>query len=288
MHEELEYAEMIEIPVSTVNVIQKRRRKKKATVSRAIDEGASLKESVIHTVNGRLEEEEKPSLSATEEEGRVYFGEDERIDTVRLYSTGSVDEELIDEDFSSNEGGMYEMNPRAKAVNLALRIEFGVACALCGAIFLTNVFLPQSAINTFFRALNTPTEETAKLYSDFTLSPVVSELSSAELTLSPEGVLSFTDECCVYPAADGKVLAVTKNEEGAYTVTLGYSASFTGILQGLDSVYYGVGDTVKTNVPIGYSLGEREVQVTMYSNGELLNCFELTDENCLAWIPAEE
>ena len=217
-----------------------------------------------------------------------YFGDDERIDTVRLYSTGNMDGELAAEDFSLDEGGMYEMNPRSKAVNLALKIEFGVACALCGAIFLTNVFLPQSAINTFFRALNTPTEEVAKQYSDFTLAPVVSALSDAELTLSDAGVLSFTDECCVYPAADGKVLEVTKNEEGAYTVTVGYSSSFTGVLQGLDSVYYGVGDTVKTNVPIGYSLGEREVQVTMYSNGELLNCFELTEENCLAWIPAEE
>jgi hypothetical protein len=25
----------------------------------------------------------------------------------------------------------------------------------------------------------------------------------------------------------------------------------------------------------------------MYSDGELLNCFELTEENCLAWIEAE-
>ena len=51
---------------------------------------------------------------------------------------------------------------------------------------------------------------------------------------------------------------------------------------------YGVGDTVKTNVPVGYTAGETEVQVTMYSGGELLNCFELTEENCLAWVSAEE
>ena len=149
--------------------------------------------------------------------------------------------------------------------------------------------MPGSAINTFFRALNTPTEDAiARPYTDFTLSAIVSELSDAELTLSPAGVLSFTDECCVYPAADGTVSEVTKNADGFYTLKVNYTDTFTGVFYGLDSVYYGVGDTVKTNVPVGYTAGETEVQVTMYSGGELLNCFELTEENCLAWVSAEE
>ena len=41
---------------------------------------------------------------------------------------------------------------------------------------------------------------------------------------------------------------------------------------------------VKANVPLGYSDGDAEVQVTMYSDGVLLNCFQLTEENCLAWL----
>jgi len=48
-----------------------------------------------------------------------------------------------------------------------------------------------------------------------------------------------------------------------------------------------VGDKVKANVPVGYTDGEAQVQVTMYSNGELLNCFQVTEENCLAWITQE-
>jgi hypothetical protein len=70
-------------------------------------------------------------------------------------------------------------------------------------------------------------------------------------------------------------------------VKINYSDSFTGVIHGLNLVYYAVGDTVKTNVPVGYSYGEQEVQVTMYSDGLLLNCFELTEENCLAWVEAE-
>ena len=123
-----------------------------------------------------------------------------------------------------------------------------------------------------------------RTYADFTLTPVVSELSNAELTLSDAGVLSFTDECCVYPAADGKISEVTRAEDGLYTVKITHSNTFTGVVQGLDYVYYAVGDEVKSNVPVGFSKGENEVQVTMYSNGELLNCYQLTDETCLAWV----
>ena len=173
-----------------------------------------------------------------------------------------------------------------KRARIVLGAEFAVACALCGAIFLTNVFMPGSAINTFFRSLGdqNTTATDARTYADFTLSNVVSELSDAELNISPAGILTFTSECCVYPAADGTVSDVTKSDDGTYTLKISHSDSFTGVIGGLDVVYYQVGDEVKANVPVGYTDGETEVQVTMYSNGELLNCFELTEENCLAWI----
>ena len=67
-----------------------------------------------------------------------------------------------------------------------------------------------------------------------------------------------------------------------------YSDTFSGVINGLDQTYYAVGDEVKCNVPMGYTDGEGEVQVTMYSGGALLNCFELTEENCLAWVETEE
>ena len=80
---------------------------------------------------------------------------------------------------------------------------------------------------------------------------------------------------------------VTKTDDGLYTVKISHSDTFTGVIHGLDYVYYTVGDEVKSNVPVGFSKGESEVQVTMYSQGELLNCFQLTEENCLAWVSEE-
>ena len=293
MNEEIEYAEMLEIPVSTVNVVRKTRKRKK-TEATTPTEPSAIKDTVIASVNERVsshpeEGNNQEPFSYTEQgAGEIDFDVPEKIDTVRLYSTSKEGEGLQPDDYLLNDEGRYEANTQPKAIRLALGVEFGLACALCGAIFLTNVFVPNSAINTFFRALNAPSTDVTKQYSDFTLSAVVSELSDAELTLSPTGILSLTDECHIYPVADGKVGEVVQNEDGLYTVKVCYSNSFTGVFSGLSNVYYSEGDSVKTNVPIGYTAGEKEVQVTMYSDGLLLNCYEITEENCLAWISGNE
>ncbi len=285
MNEEIEYAEMLEIPHSTVNVVHKKRRKKAENEQ---PKNGTLKESVIASVNDRMEEPkvEEPAPLPVEEEGSLQFDPiPERIDTVRLYDTKGEGKELYPYDYSLNEGGRYKTKG-SRGARIALGIEFGAACALCAGIFLTNVFMPSSAINTFFRAMSTPTEPTAtvKPYTDFTLGSVVSEMSEAELTLSPTGILSFTDACCVYPAANGTVSEVIQNADGSYILKINHEDAFTGVFTGLNTVYYEVGDDVKVNVPVGYTSGEAEVQVTIYADGQLLNCFELTEENCLAWV----
>ena len=295
MNEEIEYAEMLEIPVSTVNVVRKQRRhKKNALAADKYPHGEEpLKDTVLANVNDRLREsvnnttpEISPIDNGFTQEGGIDFDSPERIDTVRLYSS-EHEGTLYPYDYELTDGTKKAPLPQSKAVRVALGVEFGLACTLCGAIFLTNVFVPGSAVNTFFRALNTPPTDAAVVrpYTDFSLGSIVSEYADAELTLSPTGILSFTDACCVYPAADGTVSEVNKTADGLYTVKVNYSASFTGVFQGLDVVYYAVGDTVKTNVPVGYTAGENEVQVTMYADGQLLNCFELTEENCLVWLP---
>ncbi len=283
MNEEIEYAEMLEIPVSTVNVVRKKRRKKKEE-----EQTPTLKDSVIASVNDRMEEPlPQTEPLPQEEEGNLHFEPvPDRIDTVRLYDNQGDGSNLFPYDYPLNEGGRYKTKGKKGKAGLVLGIEFGAACALCAGIFLTNVFMPGSAINTFFRAMSTLTEPTAavKPYTDVALRPVVSELSEATLELSSSGVLSLTGDCCVYPAADGKVSEVVKETDGSYTLKINHEDSFTGVFTGLNVVYYAAGDSVKANVPVGYTDGERTVQVTMYAAGDLLNCFELTEENCLAWV----
>ena len=300
MHEEIEYAEMLEIPVSTVNITRKKSRRKK---SNRLEENTPLKDSVIQQVNTRIEEAQNAVsidvdtfADGTNREGSLSFDNyPDRIDTIRLFADEQERKAAFEEeysfDYTENEGGRYAMKEETrtqKAVRVTLGTEFALACALCGAIFLTNVFLPNSAVNTFFRAVNTPNATVAtvdnRTYSDFALSPVVSELSDAELSLSAAGILSFKDACCVYPAVDGTVSEVYKNADDTYTLKISHSDTFTGIISGLNDVYYEAGDTVKCNVPVGYTTGESEVQVTMYSSGVLLGCYQIAEDNSLAWI----
>lgn len=171
--------------------------------------------------------------------------------------------------------------------SLVLGLEFAAACALCLGIFLTNVFMPNSAINTFFRFLgNSPVEADARTYADFTLSGVIYE-EGTELLLSETGVLSFTDAGCVYPAVDGTVTDVLQESDGSWTIKISHSPSFSEIISGLSYAPLQVGDIVKSNIPVGYSDGQREVQVTMYESGELLNCFHVTESGELAWTVEE-
>ncbi|MBS1399590.1 MAG: hypothetical protein HPZ86_02200 [Clostridia bacterium] len=326
MNEEIEYAEMLEIPVSTVNVVKKKNRRVRGK------NAPNLKERLISRVNNRvgdpdysraapadalaqdplyaaaenaaLEDAAQNSpLPESEVNAYAYSDGGERMDTVLLSDEPaekgwrkkkklrfSEEDAAFEGELSENEPGRYAMKtPSERRSGVFLTVEFALACALCGTIFLTNVFVPQSAINTFFRSLMPAAAEKAdtRVYSDFTLTSIVSELSDAEITVSPTGVLTFTDECCVYPAVDGKVASVLKNSDGTYDVKISHTDSFYGVIGGLDYVYYQTGDKVYANVPVGYSKGETAVRVMMYSGDELLNCYTVDSENCLTWAKSE-
>lgn len=271
MNEEIEYAEMLEIPVSTVNVVRKKGRKK-------AHKNADLKEDLITRVNEKINRDrgipEADGVFAEEapqEEGAPAYAEyGERIDTVLLPDR-------------------QEKRSAARGKNVFLNVEFAIACALCGGIFLTNVFMPTSAINTFFRSLNTAEEKAdERTYSDFELSAVLGEGSHAEITVSPTGILSFTSKGHVYPAVDGKVAEVTENGDGTFDLRVTYSDDFYGVVSGLNVVYYAAGDEVRANIPVGYTQGESAVRVMLYSEGALLNCFTVDEEGNPAWIEKTE
>ncbi len=309
MNEEIEYAEMLEIPISTVNVVRKKRQKSKRKTPPPFYPNEQktepdLRDTLLAQVNDKVQENGEEKITAEAElfaesansEGDVRFEEiPQRIDTIRLYGENEqpyFDEPLQEyalEEETEQPSAPASPSSAEKKLRRILGAEFAAACVLCGGIFLTNVFMPGSAINTFFRTLGggdkTPVD--GRAYDEFVLSGVVNDYTDVEIHLSDAGVLTFQKECCVYPAADGKVSEVTLTEGGTYTLKISHSDTFTGVIEGLNQVYYAVGDSVKANVPVGYSEGETTVQVTMYSNGELLNCFEITEENCLAWIEQE-
>lgn len=239
MNEELDYAEMLEIPVETVTVKRKDKKKRREP---------DLREQLVEQVNDRMEAD----------------------DPAYAESTPIAREAAA---------------PRSGRAHKILVAEFAAACALVATIFFTNIFMTDSAINTFVRGLfqgETETVDTRE-YADFTLSSVVNEYMDVEIAVSDTGVMSFTAKCSVYAPCDGEVSSVSGDAESGYAVEIRHSDSFSTILSGLDSVYGAEGEAVKANLPLGYSDGEGEVRVMFYSDGTLLNCYTVDGENGLAW-----
>lgn len=242
MNEELDYAEMLEIPVETVTVNRKERKKRKED---------DLQEQLVQEVNERMETAEDPAYAES-----TLISREEKF-----------------------EGRKQRVSRRI------LIGEFIAVCALCATIFLTNIFMTDSAINTFVRGLfqgNAAETTDTRVYTDFNLSSIVNDTVDTEIAVSSAGVLSFTAKCSVYSPCDGKISAVNGNADAGYTVEIKHSDSFSTIMSGLDAVYLGSGDSVKSNIPLGYTDGEGEVRVMFYSEGTLITSCSV-EGNVLSW-----
>ena len=241
MNEELDYAEMLEIPVETVTVKRKEHKKKREP---------DLSQQLVEQVNDRMEESEPDPAYA---------------------ESKTIERE------TKSAGG------RTKLAKRLLLGEFIAVCALCAVIFLTNILMPTSAINTFVRGLFQGSASTAdtRVYSDFTLSPIVNEYTDAEIAVSDTGIITFTAKCSVYAPCEGTMSVVAGDSETGYTVEIKHSDKFSTIMSGLDTVYVAVGDRVR-NLPIGYSDGEGEVRVMFYEGETLITACTMS-EGTLAW-----
>lgn len=240
MNEGLEYAQMLEIPVSTVNVV-----KKKSLFSRKAKPNDDLKDMVVDSVNERVGDA-----------GAIY-----QQDNIGYVQT---------EDLTAPVKQKKKMGVAGKVIIA----EAAAACLIAAGIFLTNVFVPNTAINTFMGSLTAVKKKEAG-YKDFTLTSVLSDFSEAEVAVTDDGVLHFTQKATVYPVCDGEVASVTQEGE-LYTVKIAHTSQFCSVITGLDTVYAAVGEEVKSNLPFAYSKGENEVRVSMYDGEVLLNCYTLS------------
>jgi len=241
MEKELDYAEMLEIPVSTVNVVKKKSlfKRKPAKESAPKDD---LKDTVIDSVNERV---------------------------------GAY---VYPEDLSDPPAPVKAASNKRDKGSVVIFCELAAICLIAMAIFLTNVFMPNSVINTFIGSLSSDNKEIVEpTYSECELSPVISELSDAEVKASENGVLSFTSKGSVYPVYKGKVSSIKKDGE-LYTVQIAHTSTFKSVITGLTDVYSAEGTQVAANIPFAYSNGEHEVQVSMYDGENLLNCYSLSGE----------
>ena len=235
--ENLEYAEMLEIPVNTVNVVKKR-----GLFRRRAAQKDDLKDDVLASVNSRAEAED---VSA-------------RVDFIQT------------EDLTEPAATKTKVNDGANVVIIA---EAVAACLLAGGIFLTNALVDNTAINNLVSGLSQPAVQEVS-YTDLELSSVVSQLSDAEVSQTAGGVIVFTGQTAVYPVCEGTVTSVTSSN-GLYTVEIAHTSTFSSVFTGLTDVYSAVGDAVKSNIPFAYSDGSNEVRVSMYDGDTLISGYTL-------------
>ena len=239
MNEQLDYAEMLEIPVNTVTVTKKRKvfkRKQKAAPE------VDIKDRVVESVNERM---------------GAYV----------------VSEDVSDPPKPEKMKTVGEKRDRKSVI---LWTEAALVGIIAIAIFVTNLLVPSTVINTFLSSASKPSKE-EPVYSQITLTSIVSDFSDAEVTLNEDGVLCVLTEGSVYPVCDGTVTKVYENN-GIYTMEIAHTSTFTSVISGLNTAYSAVGTKVADNIPVGYSNGESEVRVTLYNNGEVLSCLALNGE----------
>ena len=117
MNEELDYAEMLEIPVNTVNVVKKKSIFKRKKQPRQDD----LKEQVVESVNERV--------------GAYVISED-------VSDPPKPEKPKLKSVLKNDKAGIVLMSEAILVGVIAL------------AIFVTNIFLPNTVINTFLSSFS--------------------------------------------------------------------------------------------------------------------------------------
>ena len=239
MNEQLDYAEMLEIPVNTVTVTKKKsvfKRKQKA------EPQDDIKDRVVESVNERV--------------GAYVISED-------------VSDPPKPEKLKTVAGGRDRKS-------VILWTEAALVGIIAIAIFVTNLLIPSTVINTFLGSFSKTTVE-EPVYSQLTLSSIVGDFSDAEVSLNADGSLCVLAEGSVYPVCEGTVSQVYEID-GTYTMEIAHTSTFKSVITGLSTAYSAVGTKVAGNIPVGYSDGQMQVKVTLYDNGAVLSCIALNGE----------
>ncbi len=271
MASDLDYAKMIEIPLNTCEYQTKKRKtlfKKKKFISLinkklSANKVEDLKQTDFKEVNLKAQSEEQ--LKSKKDNSCPADCEDKNA------GVKSVTEQ------SKNLPAIY-VSKKEKFKNAIISAQVVAVFALVSAIILTNVFWENSGMNTLFKSVFNSekiiTDDRAP--TDFSLYlPVKSE----GVTLN-NGVIEIEGEYSLYPVCDGKISKVLKEANGCYTVTISHSDNFFSVIEGVDLVYFSVGEEVSRNLPVGYT--NKSAKVYLYEEDTLLTDYA-TVENSIVF-----
>ena len=253
MDEKMQYADMLGITENTCNIVYKPTKSKKKRTKKADTE--QVKKQLIDKVNA-LSQEESEIL-------------DNQEDSQLSLETQEIEVEEV-------------VKPKKKGFKISvIGVQLAVICLLIGTIALTSILNTNSGINTFIKSVFGG-EQVSKIddrtFDEF--SPVFTLDDQATCTVS-EGIISVSGRGSVYSPCDGKILSLTKGEDGKYDVEIEFSKNFKAVFSGLDYTYSNVGDSVKNNIPIGF-IKESGKVCFMGEDNELITSYTL-ENNAVKW-----
>ena len=254
MNEKLEYATMLEIPVSTCSVTLKPT-KKRFFKKRNVKQIEEVKNELVSKINSNLDTEEQIQENIDEENGVM--------ETLQTETQNEKPKKTL------------------KVKNLTSVTAFAIIGVLLAVIFLTNAFYPTSGLRVFLNSVFDNGEQVAvtdeRTFKDF--SPVL--CFSASQTTLEEGLISVSGEGSVYSSLDGVIKQVMTNENGKYSVEIAHSDNFTSMISNLDFVYGEEGTSVFANIPVGYSTENLEM-CFLGKDGTVITDYEIV-ENQVVW-----
>ncbi len=257
MNEKLQYASMLEIPVSTCNISSVKQKKKRFARKKKISD-EQIKEQLLEKINAQDDSSEEV-LSQTEVMDQAQEIQEE---SEQLESTASVRQAL----------------PKKKKFTFSIvGVQLAIIGILVATIFLTNAMYADSGINVFLRNVFGVEEQTVDVREFDDFSPVIAMGDNYNLSVE-EGVISFAGEGSVYSACDGVVKSVVKGEDDKYTLEITHSPNFTSVISGVERVYVSQGDVVKAKIPVGYLEPDGATMCFMGSDGAVISGYQIEND----------
>lgn len=233
---------------------------------------SEMLEIPVNTCNITYTESKKRRKKKTPQEKDVKEMVLEKVNGETLDETPTIQEEPV------NQNTVTIKSEKKKRSFPIIGAQIAVICLLLGLIIVSNLYMEQNGIATFLNSVfareQTKTDE--REYSAFTAgTPTV-----GNVTIN-EGVMCFTEKGSVYAPCDGKITAITRDENNKYTVEITHSSKFKTVIKGIDYAYQELGSAVYGNLPLGYSLGEN-VELCFYSEGSLITGYTV-DGDSVIW-----
>ncbi len=293
MNEKLQYAEMLEIPMSTCRVSSAPPKKKLFKKKPVVTDQPKL--DLVDRVNEGAEGGQEPSPQVIIE-GKI----DEVVDMPETASAPqTVEDNPIETDGAMEARSGAENDVAVTATNTVSissrapkskkKFKFNIIVAelvaigvLIVGIFLTNALMPNSAINTLFASIfksEAPAQVDERLHSEFTAVLPVEQKENITLT---DGVMTISGTGSLYAPCDGEVTSMVKGTDGKYTLEIEHSQNFKTVINGVDMVYANVGEKVFSNIPVGYVNSEGTTMCFYGESGAVITDYTIGDD-ALLW-----